>query len=370
MKVPYLSFRLMHDQIKSATLNAFEQFYDSQQYVSGSLVNKFEIEYAVFNQVNHAVAVSNGLDALFLSLKALGIKAGDEVIIPSNTYIATALAVSHLGAVPVLVEPDIRTYNLDPNQISRAITKKTKAMIPVHLYGQSCEMNTIMEIANQHGLHVVEDNAQAHGATFKDKKTGSFGILNATSFYPGKNLGALGEAGCITTNNEQLAGIVSKLRNYGSSEKYYNELLGHNMRMDELQAAILSIKLHEINAWTTARQKNAALYLKLLSDLPQIILPVVATDATHVFHIFAIRTTQRNSLQAHLTENGIGTMIHYPVPIHLQKAYQHLHFNKNDFLIAELIADTTLSLPCWPGMQDSEIEFVANQIKLFFLKHV
>lgn len=369
MQIPYLSFKKMHDAVKPQIISAFENFYDSHWYVAGPLVKQFEKEFAEYTGVQNAIGVSNGLDALFLALKSLGIGKGDEVIIPSNTYIATALAVSYVGATPVLVEPKINTYNIDPENIIKAITKNTKAIIPVHLYGQTCEMLSIMQIASENKLHVIEDNAQAHGATFQNNKTGSFGIINATSFYPGKNLGALGEAGCITTNNPELATIVSSLRNYGSTEKYYNELMGHNMRMDEFQAAVLSIKLGYLNVWTIERQKLAAQYQNTLEGINEIILPQVEKDATHVYHIYAIRTKQRNALQQYLNEKGISTMIHYPVPIHLQKAYAHLNFKPGDFPIAEEIANTTLSLPCWPGLNEDQIKFIAEHISGFFAKH-
>lgn len=369
MQIPYLSFKKMHDAVKPQIISAFENFYDSHWYVAGPSVKKFEKEFAEYTGVQNAIGVSNGLDALFLALKSLGIGKGDEVLIPSNTYIATALAVSYVGATPVLVEPKLDTYNINPENIINAITKNTKGIIPVHLYGQASEMHSIMQIASENNLHVIEDNAQAQGASFQNKKTGSFGIINATSFYPGKNLGALGEAGCITTNNSELAATVSSLRNYGSAEKYYNELMGHNMRMDELQAAILSIKLLYLNEWTIERQKIAQQYRNALKDIHEISLPVVAENATHVYHIYAIRTKQRNALQQYLNEKGIGTMIHYPVPIHLQKAYAHLNFKPGDFPIAEEIANTSLSLPCWPGLNEDQIKFIAELISGFFAKH-
>ncbi len=369
MQIPYLSFSKMHDAVKLEIISAFNAFYDSTHYVAGPLVEQFEKEFAGYIGVQHAIGVSNGLDAIFLALKSLGITNNDEVIIPSNTYIATALAVSYTGATPVPVEPRLNTYNINPDNIQKAITKNTKAIIPVHLYGQACEMHAILNLADKNNLHVIEDNAQAHGATFQNKKTGSFGIVNATSFYPGKNLGALGEAGCVTTNDAESAKSISALRNYGSSEKYYNEMLGHNMRMDEFQAAVLSIKLKYLDAWTAERQTIAAHYQKALQGIEEIILPATAAGATHVFHIYAIRTEKRNALQNYLKEKGIGTLIHYPVPFHLQKAYTHLQYKKGDFPVAEEIADTTLSLPCWPGLGDEQIQYIANQIRHFYLKH-
>jgi dTDP-4-amino-4,6-dideoxygalactose transaminase len=290
----------------------------------------------------------------------LGIGPGDEVIVPSNTYIATALAVSHVGATPVFVEPRIETYNINPELIPQAITKKTKAIMPVHLYGQACEMDVIMEIAKAHNLYVVEDNAQAHRSSFKGQFTGSFGDINGTSFYPGKNLGALGDAGAITTNNEELAERIKTLRNYGSAVKYYNEEIGYNNRLDELQAAFLRVKLNYLQEWTNQRKEIAQWYnegLKLRNDL---VLPHVHENADHVYHLYVVRTSDREKLQQELTEKGIQTMIHYPVPPHLQKAYKHLGYKEGNFPIAEEIARSCLSLPVWPGMLKSDIDKVWN----------
>lgn len=368
MKVPFLSFGVSNKQIKSEILSSFEHFFDGFQYILGGQVKRFEQEYAAFNNVKHCIGVSNGLDALHLCLKALGIGKGDEVIIPSNTYIATALAVSYVGATPVLVEPEMHTYNISPAQIEAAITSRTKAIMPVHLYGQACEMELIMGIAKKNNLYVVEDNAQAHGASFKGKLTGSWGHINGASFYPGKNLGALGDAGAVTTDNEAFASKVGLLRNYGSKKKYYNEEIGFNMRLDECQAGFLSVKLKHLNAWTTQRQEIADWYNEALKNIDDLVLPSVATDAAHVYHIYLIRTKERAKLQKHLDDNGIGALIHYPIPIHLQKAYQHLGFKKGNFPIAEEIADTCLSLPVWPGMQQNEINYIAEKMETFYKK--
>ncbi len=347
-------------------MQAFETVYDNNWFVLGEKVTQFEKEYAAINKVGYAVGVSNGLDALYLALKALGVGKGDEVIIPSNTYIATALSVSYVGAVPIFVEPDIDTYNIDPSLIEAAITPKTKAIMPVHLYGQACEMEAIMAIAEKHDIFVIEDNAQAHTATFNGKITGCFGHVNATSFYPGKNLGALGDAGAVTTNDEQLAAKVKILRNYGSQKKYYNEVIGCNMRLDEMQAAFLSVKLKYLPEWTVQRQQIAAWYNDSLRGIGDLVLPTVAKGATHTYHLYVVRTHKRDLLQLHLAENGIGTLIHYPIPMHLQEAYTHLGHKKADFPIAETIAQTCLSLPLWPGMTKDEIVFVAATIKDFF----
>jgi dTDP-4-amino-4,6-dideoxygalactose transaminase len=364
--IPFLSFEPMNSLGKIEILKEFEAFFDSNWYILGDRVKKFEKEYSAFNQVNYTVGVSNGLDALHLSLKALGIGPGDEVILPSNTYIATALAVSYVGANIKFVEPDVRTYNLDPSRVAAAIGPKTKAIMPVHLYGQACNMSHLMELATKNNLWVIEDNAQAHGATWKGKITGSWGHLNGSSFYPGKNLGALGDAGAVTTNQEKLARKVQVLRNYGSEKKYYNEVIGHNMRLDELQACVLSVKLKYLTEWTRQRQDIALWYGTALNSLGDLILPYTAPEATHSYHLYVVRTKFRDALQKHLSKSGIGTLIHYPIPPHLQKAYQSLGYKKGDFPIAEEIADTCLSLPLWPGMESSHVSFVAEAIKKFF----
>jgi dTDP-4-amino-4,6-dideoxygalactose transaminase len=332
----------------------------------GKKLEAFEKEYAAFNDTKFSIGVSNGLDALHLALKALNVTKGDEVIVPSNTYIATALAASYVGATPVFVEPDPNTYNINPANIEAAITSKTKVIMPVHLYGQACDMDAIMAIAKKHNLFVVEDNAQAHGATFNDKITGSFGNANGTSFYPGKNLGALGDAGAVTTNDETIAKKIAMLRNYGSEKKYHNEEIGFNMRLDEVQAGFLSVKLKHLNEWTKQRKEIAKQYNEALKNVSDLVLPSVHANATHVYHLYVIKTKNRDGLQKHLSENGIGTLIHYPIPPHLQKAYQSLGLKKGSFPIAEELADNCLSLPIWPGMTLDQVNTVAENIKKAF----
>lgn len=366
MKIPFLDFAPMHDPIKKEMERAFSSVYESNWFILGEHVQKFEKEYALFSGTRLSIGVSNGLDALILSLKALGIGEGDEVIVPSNTYIASALAVTHVGAKPVFVEPDQATFNMAPNNIENAITLKTKAILPVHLYGQSCQMSDIMDIAEKRGLSVVEDNAQSHGATFNGRLTGSWGQLNATSFYPGKNLGALGDGGAVTGNSEALCDIVRSLRNYGSSKKYYNEVIGFNNRLDELQAAFLSVKLRHMNEWTEMRQLIAKQYLTQLHGVGDIVLPVAHPLASHVYHLFVVRTSKRDDLQRFLNEKGIGTLIHYPVPPHLQKAYQSLGHVKGDFPIAEKMAETCLSLPLYPGLTPQQVNEVSTAIRTFY----
>lgn len=366
MAIPFLSFTPQHDPIRAKVLAALATVYDSQWYVLGDQVKSFEKAYANFNKVQHCIGVANGLDALHLALLALNVGPGDEVLVPSNTYIATWLAVSFVGAIPVPVEPNPATYNIDPNQIEAAITPRTKGIMPVHLYGQACEMGPIMEVARRYGLWVVEDNAQAQGATWQGDITGGFGKANGTSFYPGKNLGALGDAGAVTTNDEVLGGKIRTLRNYGSQKKYYNEIIGQNSRLDELQAAVLNVKLPYLQKWTQQRRAVASLYDNYLAGIGDLVLPAVADGATHVYHLYVVRTTSRDALQQYLQEQGIGTLIHYPVPPHRQEAYLHLAIPEGTYPIAEELARTSLSLPMWPGMQETEVKEVADAMIGFF----
>lgn len=364
MKVPFLNFGPMHKVIKHEIIDAFEKVYDSNWFILGNSLDSFEKSFSCFNCVKHTVGVSNGLDALHLALKSVGIKKGDEVIVPSNTYIATWMAVSYLGAIPVPVEPNIFTYNIDVDKIESFISSKTKAIIPVHLYGQACQMDKIMELANKYDLKVIEDNAQAIGARFNNQITGSFGDINATSFYPGKNLGALGDAGAITTNQDHYADKVRLFRNYGSNKKYYHEELGFNMRLDEMQAAFLDVKLKYIKLWTEERKKIANWYIERLSGIDELILPSIHENSTHVFHLFVIRSKYRDELKLFLELNGIGTLIHYPVPPHLQNAYKE--FNTFNLPIASELANTILSLPLWVGMTEDDVAKVTDAVKLFY----
>ncbi|MBZ9777716.1 DegT/DnrJ/EryC1/StrS family aminotransferase [Psychroflexus sp. CAK8W] len=363
-KIPFLNFQPMHEQIRSEMQQAFNEVYESYWYVMGEKLHTFEASYAKYNQTRYSVGVSNGLDALILALEALGVGKGDEVIVPSNTYIATVLAVTAVGATPVFVEPRLETYNINPELIEEKITKKTKAIMPVHLYGQACEMDHIMKLAEAYNLVVVEDNAQAHGSSYKGKLTGSFGHVNGVSFYPGKNLGALGDAGAITTDDEEVAEKIKTLRNYGSQKKYHNEYIGLNRRLDELQAAFLSVKLQYLDQWTQERQQIAEMYNKQLKDT-NLILPQVANNADHVYHLYVVRTQKRDELQAHLNNNGIGTLIHYPIPPHLQNAYKHLGYKEGDFPIAEELARTMISLPLWVGLGKDSIKKIQSILEPF-----
>ncbi|NGP76695.1 DegT/DnrJ/EryC1/StrS family aminotransferase [Balneolaceae bacterium YR4-1] len=366
MGIEFLNFEAFHSPIRDEMVETFKEIYDSNSLILGEHLNQFERNYATLSSTDQAIGVSNGLDALFLSLKSLGIGKGDEVIVPSNTYIATVLAVSYTGAKPVFAEPDTATYNLDPNNLENAITPKTRAVIPVHLYGQACEMDSIVAVANNHDLYVIEDNAQAHGAKFLSKPTGSWGVVNATSFYPTKNLGALGDAGAVTTDDNKLAQKIRILRNYGSSEKYINKEIGYNKRLDELQAAFLNIKMKYLKKWTAQRQVIAGWYNDELNGIGDLILPQEHPNSTHVYHLYVIRTGQREGLQKYLKKHDIGTLIHYPIPPHLQRAYSELNYKKGAFPVAEQLANEVLSIPIWPGMSEEQADEVIREIKQFF----
>jgi len=366
MKVPFLNLNPIHKALRAEMVNAFKRVYDNNWFILGENLDEFENNYARFNGTNYALGVSNGLDALYLSLKAIGVGPGDEVIVPSNTFIASVLAISYASATPIFVEPSIETYNINPNEIERAISSRTKAIMPVHLYGQACEMDAIMKIARKYDLYVIEDNAQAHGASFKNKKTGSWGHLNATSFYPGKNLGALGDGGAITSDDEELAEKIKMLRNYGSKEKYKHNIIGYNKRLDELQAAFLNIKLQYLNEWTKERQKIASRYDEELNAVGDLIVPKVHPDSDHVYHLYVIRTNKRDSLKEYLSTKNIDTLIHYPIPPHLQEAYSNLDYKVGSFPIAEKLSNTSLSLPLWPGIEEKQVNYVIKNIREFF----
>jgi dTDP-4-amino-4,6-dideoxygalactose transaminase len=354
----------MEKELESALRNAFDRVFINSWYIDGKEDDTFEKSFAEYCGLHYCVGVGNGLDALMLSLKAMGIGEGDEVIIPSNTYIATALAVTHVGANPVLVEPRIDSFNINPELIEDAITDKTKAIIPVHLYGQPCEMDNIISIANTYNLRIIEDCAQSHGALYKGQKVGTFGDSAGFSFYPGKNLGALGDAGAVITDDEELNAKIKAIGNYGSDYKYHHIYKGYNSRLDELQAAFLSAKLPLLDKMNSERRRIANRYLTEITN-SKIVLPVVLNDVVPVWHIFAIRCAERDELEKYLNNAGIGTNKHYPIPIHLQECYKFLGFKKGDFPIAEEISNTELSIPMYYGMKDKEIDFVIKIINSF-----
>lgn len=364
MNIPFVSFKPLERELDTELRAAFERVYTNSWYIEGKEDEKFEVAFAEYCESKYCVGTGNGLDSLMLALKALGISSGDEVIVPSNTYIATALAVTYVGAKPVFVEPDIRTFDVDPNRIEEAITSKTKAIMPVHLYGQPCDMEPIVEIAKKHNLYIVEDCAQAHGATYKGKKIGSFGDAAGFSFYPGKNLGALGDAGATVTNSKELADKVRALGNYGSDYKYHHIYQGNNSRLDEMQAAFLAAKLPILDKVNENRRATAKKYLEGIKN-KEVILPYVPEYANPVWHIFGVRCKRRKELEEFLNSKGIGTNKHYPIPMHLQECYKDLGFKKADFPIAEEISDTELSIPMYYGMTDEEVQYVINSINMF-----
>ena len=364
MKIPFVSFRPMERELDKELCGAFERVFARSWYIEGEEDKAFEEAFAGYCGVKQCVGVGNGLDALMLALKALGIGEGDEVIVPSNTYIATALAVTYVGAKPVFVEPDICTYDIDPDLIEAAVTGRTKAVMPVHLYGQPCDMDPIMETARKHGLYVVEDCAQAHGAEYKGRKVGTFGDAAGFSFYPGKNLGALGDAGAVVTNNGEIGDKVRALGNYGSDYKYHHIYKGHNSRLDELQAAFLSAKLPHLDRMNEERRRIAERYLAGINN-DAVALPAVPDYALPVWHIFAVRCNVRDMLEKFLNEKGIGTNKHYPIPMHMQDCYADLKLPEGSFPIAEEISRTELSIPMYYGMTDEEISYVIDAVNSF-----
>ncbi len=363
MNVPFLELKPTYDELRGEFDAAYHRVMDSGWYLLGGEIESFEAAFAGYCEASHCVAVGNGLDALHLILRAYDIGAGDEVIVPSNTFIATWLAVSYAGATPVPVEPDPRTFNLDPGRVEAAITSRTKAIMPVHLYGQPADMDPIMDIAARRGLKVIEDSAQAQGARYKGRRTGSLGHAAGHSFYPGKNLGAFSDAGAVTTNDPQLADRVRTLRNYGSKKKYFNDVKGFNSRLDELQAAFLQVKLKKLDEWNLRRQQIAAGYLAELKNLPGLTLPLVPDWAEPVWHLFVINHAKRDELQQKLGAAGIGTLIHYPVPPHLSGAYADGKWKSGDFPIAETMSGTILSLPIGPHVSREQANHVVAQIR-------
>lgn len=362
MKIPFSTFDRMHKDIRTEMLDKFTKMYDRGWFIQGEEYEKFEEEFASYCGAKHCIGVGNGLDAIYLVLLALGIGKGDEVIIPSNTFIATALAVSYAGATPVLVDPDEVTYNMCGKGLEEALTDKTKAIIPVHLYGQAAEMDEIMAFAKKHNLYVVEDCAQAHGAYYKGKKVGTFGIAGCFSFYPGKNLGALGDGGAVVSSCDEVADKVRAIANYGSKEKYNHVYMGTNSRLDEVQAGLLRIKLQHLDEYNLDRCRIANRYLAGIKN-PKVKLPVIGKDRTHIWHIFAIMCSQRDELEQYLLDKGIGVAKHYPIAIPDQKAYASL--NLPQMPLAKEIALSELSLPLFVGMTDEEIDYVIDAINEF-----
>ncbi len=363
MNVPFLDLQPAYDELRAELDAAYHRVMDSGWYLLGDELAQFESEFAACCEAAHCVGVANGLDALHLILRAFRIGPGDEVIVPSNTYIATWLAVSYAGTTAVPVEPDPRTFNLDPVRVERAITPRTRAIMPVHLYGQPADMDPILAVARQHKLKVIEDAAQSHGARYKGRRTGSLTDAAAFSFYPAKNLGAFGDGGAITTNDAELAGRIRALRNYGSRQKYQHDCFGINSRLDEIQAAFLRVKLRRLDEWNARRRAAAARYLSELSSVPALQLPFVPEYAEPVWHIFAVRHPRRDALQSSLADAGIGTLVHYPIPPHLSGAYSAAGWKPGSFPVAEEMADTELSLPMGPHLSPAQQDAVIQAIR-------
>lgn len=366
--VPFLDFQRTYQDLKKELDDAYQRVAASGHYILGPHVAEFESDFADICQAKHCIGVGNGLEAITLTLQAWNIGARDEVICATNSFVATALGITRAGALPVLVEADARTYNIDPLEIEKAITPKTKAIVLTHLYGQPADMDSIMALAQKYNLKVLEDAAQAHGAMYKGKPVGALGDAASFSFYPTKNLGALGDAGAITTNDDDLAATLRKLRNYGSEKKYYHELLGNNSRLDELQAAFLLTKHKKLNEWNEKRRALAKIYLEDLADIDDLVLPYVPEWADPIWHVFAVRikNNRREALIDYLSDHNIGYNIHYPVPIHAQECYKDLPSAKNSYPIAEEQAGQLLSLPCDPYHSSEEIRRVSAIIRKFF----
>ena len=362
MQVPFVNLKAQYNSIKNEIDDAIQKVLEKCDFVMGEYINKFENEFASYCNVKYAIGVSNGTDALFLALKAIGVKAGDEIITTPNTFIATTEAITRAGGKIKFVDINPETFNIDPTHIEAEITEKTKAIIPVHLYGHPADMNPILSIAKKYDLKVIEDAAQAHGAEYKGMKIGSIGDVACFSFYPGKNLGAYGDAGIVTTNDPEISQKIKMLRNHGRLKKYIHEFEAFNCRLDTIQAAVLYVKLNYIEAWNTARRKHAQYYKKLLRS-DKVILPFEQKNCKHVYHIFAIKVTKRDYLFRKLNDEGIRVGIHYPVPLHLQPAYRYLGYEKGSFPNTELIAKTELSLPIYPELNNKTIDHICAALR-------
>jgi dTDP-4-amino-4,6-dideoxygalactose transaminase len=364
--VPFQDFRAAHEELKAELGEAYRSFMDSGWYVLGKEVTAFEEEYAAYCEAAHCVGVGSGLEALHLGLRAVDCGPGDEVIVASNTYIATWLAVTQVGATVVPVEPDEATCNLNPELLEQAVTPRTKLILATNLYGQPCDYDAIRAVADRHGVLFATDNAQSQGARYKGRRVGALAHFECHSFYPSKNLGAFGEAGAVTTNDAKIADRISVLRNYGSRVRYHNEVAGYNSRLDELQAAFLRVKLRHLDAWNSRRKEIASLYLSQLSSLgPQLVLPSVSAWADPVWHLFVVRHARRDALQEHLGAHGIQTIIHYPIPPHLSGAYAGFGMAKGSLPVAERLSETVLSLPIGPHLAAEQVEIVSQAVASF-----
>jgi dTDP-4-amino-4,6-dideoxygalactose transaminase len=363
MEVPFLNLSAQYQHLRVEIAEAIQRVLDRSALAGGPFVQHFEEEFAAYCQTKHAVGVGSGTSALWLALKALGIGPGDEVLTAPNTFIATAEAISFAGATPVFVDIDEHTYNIDPTLIEAKITPRTKAIIPVHLFGQTADLAPILALARRRGLLVVEDASQAHGAQYRGKPAGSLGDVGCFSFYPGKNLGAYGEAGGVVTNNSDLARTIQMVKDHGQSKKYYHDVVGWNDRMDGIQGAVLSIKLVHLDRWNALRREHAQTYTALLADVPGVVLPEVAGYGTHVFHLYVVRIPHRDRIKAEMEKRGVHCGIHYPLPLHLQKAYAHLGYGPGDFPVTERCCTSFLSLPMFPELTYEQVAHVASVLK-------
>ena len=375
MQIPFLDLKIQYKSIKKDIDPAIQNVIDNTAFVLGKAVSEFEQRFAEAHQVKHCLGTSSGTDGNHIALWSLGIKPGDEVIIPANTFIATAWGATLCGATPVFVDCHPESYNIDPEKVVAAITDKTKAIVAVHLYGQSADLDLLREIAQKHNIFLVEDAAQAHLAEYKGKKVGGLSDACSFSFYPGKNLGAYGEGGAVTTNDDTLFNYMKKIREHGQSQKYYHATFGHNYRMEGIQGAVLGVKLNYLPDWTEGRRRVAAKYSELLNDLDGIVLPKEMSWAKHVYHLYVVRvkpinrnnrSETRDKLQKFLNDNGVSTGLHYPVPLHQQECFKNLGYDKGDFPVTEELAETGLSLPMFPELNDEQIGYVTDKIKEFF----
>jgi len=366
MRVPFLDLKLQYQSIRPEIDAAIRTVLESTSFVLGKTVSEFERAFAQAHEVKHSIGLSSGTDGNHLSLHLLGVGRGDEVILPVNTFIATAWGATLCGATPAFIDCDPDSYNLGPSKVEKAITPQTKAIVAVHLYGQPADLDPLAEIAASHNSYLVEDAAQAHLAEYKGRKVGGIGIAAAFSFYPGKNLGAYGEAGALTTNDDSIAENARMFRDQGQSRKYYHDSYGHNYRMEAIQGAVLSVKLKYLPQWTERRRAVAAKYRDMLQDVDQIVLPKEMPYAKHVYHLFVIRAQQRDDLRVFLEQKEVDTGLHYPIPLHLQKAFQHLGYKRGDFPVAEKLADDILSLPIYPELTTQQIEYVCDSIREFY----
>lgn len=363
MKVQFIDFSEQYQTIKKEIDSGLKKVFEKGNFILGQEEKDFEQEFARYCGCQYGIGVNSGTDALYLALAALELKEGDEVILPTFTFIATALCVSYTGATPVFVDIEEDTYNIDPKALQKAITKNTKAVIPVHIYGQPANMNEILAIAKKHNLKVVEDAAQAHGAKYQGKPIGCLGDVSCFSFYPTKSLGAFGDGGMILTNDEKIFERAMMLRDYGRKGRYEHKIKGYNSRLDTVQAVVLSAKLKRLDKWNKMRNDHAAYYCQLLGKSNGIVAPQIKKDRTHVFQTFAVRVPNRDKVSAGMKEKGIDCLIHYPIPLHLQEAYKELGYKRGDFPVAEAVSDNILSLPMFPHMSKKQIKYVVDTLK-------